>query len=121
MNRPHTGANDMAKANKTAASGQTNGALVFEEMPADFEIPNRVRSGAYDDILEQLQKTDKVVVIFRTGKGVEAKAANTRRKSLVKSAESKGLEIRASVRHIDGDNLLLAQYIGKLKKADKAA
>lgn len=104
----------MAKAKTAGSTEQKNGALVFEEMEKGYEIPSRVRSGAYDETIAALQKTDKVVVVFRGG--TNAKAANTRRKSLMKAAETKGLEILASVRNIDGDNVLLAQFKGKLAK-----
>lgn len=110
----------MAKDNKNKAvvtESKANGALVFEEMDAGFEIPNRTRSGAFDETLEALKQTKKVVCIFKCG--ADAHPANTKRKSLVKSAETKGMDIRASVRNIEGTNCLFAQYIGPLKAAAK--
>ena len=100
---------------KTAAKTETNGALVFEKMPAGFEMPSRFRSGAYDETLDALSKTKEIVCVYNAGKN--PKPANTRRKSLIKAAEAKGMEIHAAVRNINGENKLLAQYIGKLAAA----
>ncbi len=99
-----------AKVEKVEKSGRKNGALVFEKLGKDFEIPKRVRSGMYDEVLEQLSKTNEVVVIYRAGP--LARSANSRRKGLLTAAEAKGLSIHASVRNIEGDNVLLAQKAG---------
>ncbi len=103
----------MAKA-KTEKTGG-NGELVFEKLGKDFEIPKRSRSGAYDEVVLKLAETSgEVIAIFHGGEN--AKAANTRRKSLMNSAEAKGIKIHAAVRAIKGedgsvDNVLLAQLV----------
>lgn len=99
----------MAKAKKEATGEKAeNGALVFEKMGKGFEIPGRIRSGAYDEVIEQLKGTDEVVCVFRS---VEARPCNVRRKSLITAAEKAGLKIHAAVRQLSGENLLLAQLV----------
>lgn len=103
----------MAKS-KTEGSTEKNGVLVFETMGKGFEIPGRSRLGAYDEVLKQLKDTEEVVIVYHAGK--DPKPANTRRKSLLSAAKSKKMDVTASVRCIDGDNVLLAQYNGELKE-----
>lgn len=107
----------MAKAAKAGEKTEKNGALVFEKMGKDFDIPARVRlHSAYSETVDALKGTKEVVTVF---KSEEAKPANTRRKSLIMAAEARGVWIHAAVRNINGVNYLLAQYKGDLK--DKPA
>ena len=96
----------MAKKEKTDKTD--NGALLFEKMGKDFIIPGRIRSGAYDEVIELLKGTAEVVCVFRSA---EARPCNVRRKSLLTAAEKAGLKIHAAVRanKETGENLLLAQ------------
>lgn len=108
----------MAKSGrpKKTDADPVNGGMVFEKMELGFEIPARVRTSDYDDLLDQLKAAKGAVVcVFKSGD--VARACNTRRKSLLTAAGVKGMDVRAAVRNRPefGGNVLLAQYNGELE------